>query len=658
MARTIRTGIDALSGYRQLAWENDRPPLPPGEDHTEIAYSITLANGMTFDRVTIWGIGLVSLGPATAAQQAFVAAMTPTTSLASFPGLFAAGGVAIPAQVSVFDILVGNPASTDLRIWWSGGGVILTDQGFGASGATGQTGVLSANGYQAGAGFSYWSDFSITQGTASGELMVGTDLAETLMGLAGDDTLVGGLGADALRGGDGNDVLVGAGKDRMWGDAGNDWLKATPDFALADGGSGYDRLTVDYSASNRSLVLLFDNLLADTRVSGIEQLEVIGTNQVDTITGTAGDDRLFGGGGYDVLRGGAGNDWLDAGPAGPSTVGIIGERGGFYSGLSLDSLWSAGAGGPTLTTRVTYVPVLLPPAPNTGGDFSFTVTDPGTTLSIAYAFQGALAGGWGYYDAHLVAPDGSWIDLHPYSADNVVSLTQVGTYQLSASLFSGSSWEYGHLDLTVTLSGGEVLSANRLIGGAGNDTYVIYSVTDQIVEGAGEGIDTVRSPFSYVLGDNLEQLVLTGSAVDGTGNGLANAIIGNVGDNWLRGLGGNDRLEGGDGTDRLTGGSGRDIFVVGLDELGTSRSGEHDTITDFIGGQDRIDLSALYAGSKFGGVKKGTSGDFADISKYRVATIVDGDRTWVIGDTDGLPGADFVLELTGAHNLTKSDFIL
>ena len=52
----------------------------------------------------------------------------------------------------------------------------------------------------------------------------------------------------------------------------------------------------------------------------------------------------------------------------------------------------------------------------------------------------------------------------------------------------------------------------------------------------------VVRPFDYTLGSNVETLMLTGAALNGTGNELNNTITGNGGDGTLVGLGGNDIL--------------------------------------------------------------------------------------------------------------------
>jgi Ca2+-binding RTX toxin-like protein len=102
-----------------------------------------------------------------------------------------------------------------------------------------------------------------------------------------------------------------------------------------------------------------------------------------------------------------------------------------------------------------------------------------------------------------------------------------------------------------TLDGGA--GADTLAGGAGNDIYLV-DVSDTVVEAAGEGTDTVNAGFSYALGANLENLLLTGTAaINGTGNALDNVLTGNSAVNTLNG---------GAGADTLIGGAGNDIYVA------------------------------------------------------------------------------------------------
>ena len=74
-----------------------------------------------------------------------------------------------------------------------------------------------------------------------------------------------------------------------------------------------------------------------------------------------------------------------------------------------------------------------------------------------------------------------------------------------------------------------------MVGGTGDDTYVVNVATDVVTELANEGFDTVRSGVTLTLGANVENLVLTGTtAIKGTGNALDNVLTGNSAKNTAR----------------------------------------------------------------------------------------------------------------------------
>ncbi|HEX9858990.1 MAG TPA: calcium-binding protein, partial [Paracoccaceae bacterium] len=148
-----------------------------------------------------------------------------------------------------------------------------------------------------------------------------------------------------------------------------------------------------------------------------------------------------------------------------------------------------------------------------------------------------------------------------------------------------------------TLAGGA--GGDTMAGGAGNDVYILgpsgnaAEPVDTITELAGQGIDLVKSAIDHKLAANVENLTLTGTlGVNGTGNGLANVIIGNGGNNQLQGGAGNDVLRGAAGMDLLFGGKGNDMLTGGggADRFVFNTGDGHDTITDFQNGIDRIDL--------------------------------------------------------------------
>jgi Ca2+-binding RTX toxin-like protein len=107
--------------------------------------------------------------------------------------------------------------------------------------------------------------------------------------------------------------------------------------------------------------------------------------------------------------------------------------------------------------------------------------------------------------------------------------------------------------------------ADAMTGGAGSDVYIVDNVGDTVTENAGEGYDIVRSSVSWVLGGNLEGLELQGAGdINGTGNALANRMVGNSGKNIMSGGDGVDTIDGGDGNDQLFGDNDGDILTGGL----------------------------------------------------------------------------------------------
>jgi Ca2+-binding RTX toxin-like protein len=113
-----------------------------------------------------------------------------------------------------------------------------------------------------------------------------------------------------------------------------------------------------------------------------------------------------------------------------------------------------------------------------------------------------------------------------------------------------------------TLSGGA--GADTMTGNGGDDTYIVDNVLDLVAEIANEGIDAIQSSVTYALGDNVENLTLTGAAaISATGNALDNVLTGNNAANILTGGAGNDTLDGKGGNDTLIGSTGNDTYVLG-----------------------------------------------------------------------------------------------
>ena len=203
-----------------------------------------------------------------------------------------------------------------------------------------------------------------------------------------------------------------------------------------------------------------------------------------------------------------------------------------------------------------------------------------------------------------------------------------------------------------TLNGG--LGNDTMIGGLGNDTYVVDSAIDVTTEAAAGGTDLVQSSVTLTLGAEVENLTLTGaSAINGTGNGLANVLTGNSGINTLSAGALNDTLNGGAANDILNGGTGADQFVF------TNTTSGVDTIQDFNeveGGGEEGD-QMVFTGLLTGGFAYMGTAAFSGGSDNSEARIV---GNQVLVDSNGDGTADITITMTGlnsASQLAISDFL-
>ncbi len=101
-----------------------------------------------------------------------------------------------------------------------------------------------------------------------------------------------------------------------------------------------------------------------------------------------------------------------------------------------------------------------------------------------------------------------------------------------------------------------------MLGGVGDDVYVVDSVGDIVSEAANSGTDVVRTTLNrYILPLEVEGIELQGSGnLTAYGRSTHDFIYGNSGDNILFGDAGNDLLDGGAGNDTFSGGAGDDLL--------------------------------------------------------------------------------------------------
>ncbi len=359
-------------------------------------------------------------------------------------------------------------------------------------------------------------DVLILDGTANINATGGTS-ADELHGNSGNNKLDGKTGPDIMDGHEGSDTYYVDHVGDLISDSGIgdiDRVFASANHSL---GSGIEDLILTGKAQSGS-----GNELSNTILGTAGANALSGNDGNDTLLGAAGNDTLSGGAGFDRLVGGAGADLMNGGKDNDvyfvDNVGDIAEE-------ADDS-----STGDVVQSSVTY-------------------TLHSTMENLFLAGSGAI-NGTGNDDVNFIEGNNG--------ANKIVGLG-------GADFLSGG----GGKD---TLDGTGDGVFDELRGGLGNDTY--YTGGDFIIEetsGPAGGIDTVYSNVSFTLENNIENLILIGSATQGTGNFLNNLLIGNDLDNFLGGNNGNDTMSGGKGDDKY-------VVKDNSDVVKEAAGGGHDTV--------------------------------------------------------------------------------
>ncbi|EGF93055.1 hemolysin-type calcium-binding repeat 2 copies family protein [Asticcacaulis biprosthecium C19] len=406
--------------------------------------------------------------------------------------------------------------------------------------------------------------------------------------LDGNDTLDGGSGEDSLSGGLGNDWLDGgAGMDALDGGTGNDtYVVDSADDVVSEGaGAGTDTVisAVTWSLAGREIEHL--------TLTGAGDIDATGNAMANLLTGNSGNNQLDGGDGADSLTGAAGNDTYVVG-AGDVVTELAGEG----TDIVLSAVtWTLSDGVEILTLTGSE------DIDGTGNSQANTVTGNGGANHLnggggddalsGGAGSDSLAGGTGNDtmsgglgdDTYVVDETGDVVsELSSQGSDTVrasvtftlvgkqvetVILTGVAAINATGNSFNNLLSGNDAANVLNGSAGSDTLNgaagndsliggagADSLMGGLGDDTYVIDDAGDMVIEIGAEGIDLIQTAIGWSLGDQIENLTLTGSgAVGATGNGLGNVLTGNSAAN---------RLDGGLGADTLAGGGGNDTYVI------------------------------------------------------------------------------------------------
>lgn len=288
----------------------------------------------------------------------------------------------------------------------------------------------------------------------------------------------------------------------------------------------------------------------------------------DVVRGFAGDDRIWGGSGNDSISGDGGNDTISGGNGHDTLRGGVGAD---------DMLGGSG-------NDIYIVDDLADRIFEQSGEGRDHVD-----ASISFALRS--------HSQHL--------ETLTLTGDGDFN----GTGNRQANVISGNSGDnilngaWGN-DVLIGGAGNDIFrddgGADRMVGGRGDDTYRVDNSGDRIVETSGQGNDHVDASISFSLRDHSQHIetlsLIGGGDINGTGNGRANTIVGNGGDNILNGAWGNDVLIGGlgddtfhddGGADRMVGGNGNDTYRV--DNAG-------DRVVEFNSqGNDHVDASISFS---------------------------------------------------------------
>lgn len=383
-------------------------------------------------------------------------------------------------------------------------------------------------------------------GTSADDTYVGGFYPDNINGGAGNDTLSGGPGGDQIQGGDGSDVIH--------GNEGNDVLYDGKGDDVVHGDEGNDHIHVTAWDENDQ----FLGGIGDDTYYYLSQLSTpsvpgASSGEVDELAGE-GNDTVYTNYYHfsltdttiENLTVEAVNYWYTSATNKPVHRQLIGNSldntirivSNFNSGYSYNLL-DGGAGNDTLIGGA--------------GSDTYVVDSKGDVImeSGAYASIDTVRASISYSLADVTG-----IENIELTSNDTTATGDSGKNQLDGSMAAG---------------------ANTLIGGGGDDTYIIDDM-DTVVETATGGHDKIvikkissnTNTFYVPVGTNVEVFQLDeglSRRVTLQGDAANNLLVGNATANTLRGGAGDDEIRaGGDtygGIDFLYGDDGDDLLIAG-----------------------------------------------------------------------------------------------
>ncbi|TAL28586.1 MAG: calcium-binding protein [Alphaproteobacteria bacterium] len=380
--------------------------------------------------------------------------------------------------------------------------------------------------------------------------------ATLLAAAAANTTLTGGAGTNVLTGNiNANTLDGGTGADTMSGGGGNDTYMVDNTGDSVIGGAGVDTVLATL-ADTETFSVASSALVERITLLGVTDSNATGNALVNILTGNTGDNTLNGGAGADTMIGGAGDDTYVVDLATDKITETSGTDTVIFNGTTANTTYTLAAGLENLT---------LGGSANINGTGNAVVNtilgNSGNNILNGGLGADSMDGGAGndtfvVDDVGDIVTDTSGTDLVNSSVTytlgaGIEKLTLTGTAVINGTGNTGANVITGNGAANI-LSDGGVGSADTLIGGAGNDTYIVYNTGDLITEAS--GTDTVQffgsNGQTYTLGTGVENLTLMGvTNSNGTGGSGNNILIGNTGNNTLDGGLGNDVMKGGAGND-------------------------------------------------------------------------------------------------------------